>query len=212
MPNIKSAKKRVVVSEKKNLINRAILSEVKTAIKKFNAAVDTNRIDEAEKLLPETMAVIDAAAAKGAIHKNNAANKKAAISKKLSDVKSGKVSIEIKKDNKTIAAEKAIATRQAREALRVENAQKAAERAAAKEAAKEAAKKVTKEPKKKEKKEAATEAPKEAAKKAPAKTAEAKTAEPKKAAAKKAPAEKKEAAEPKKPATKKTVKKEDKPE
>ena len=134
MPNIKSAEKRVLVNQKKQQINRAVLSEVKTAIKKFNNAIDTNKIDEAEALLPAAFSVIDSAVTKGVLHKNNASNKKSALSKRLYNVKSGKVTIVIKKDNKTIAAEKAKAAKEAREAVRAENAKKAAERAAIKEA------------------------------------------------------------------------------
>lgn len=151
MPNIKSAKKRVLVNEKKNEENRMIRSEIKTAIKKFNNAIDTNNLELAEQLLPITMSVIDGACSKGIIHKNNAANKKSALSKRLSDVKSGKVEIVIKKDNKTIAAEKAREAQKARDAVKAENQRKAAERAAQKEAekaakeeAEKAAKKATK--------------------------------------------------------------------
>lgn len=132
MPNIKSAKKRVLITLKKNEENRALRSRMNTAIKKFNAAIETNRIEDAEKLLPETMSIIDKTVSKGVIHKNNAANKKSALAKKLSDVKSGKIEIKIKKDNKTIAAEKARVAQAAREAIREENAKKAAERKAAK--------------------------------------------------------------------------------
>lgn len=132
MPNIKSAKKRVLVNVKKNQENRMLKSQMNNAIKKFNNAIDTNKIDEAEKLLPLTSSVIDKCVSKGVIHKNQAANKKSAIAKRLSDVKSGKIVIQIKKDNKTIAAEKALAAKQAREAIKAENARKAAEKAAAK--------------------------------------------------------------------------------
>ena len=132
MPNIKSAKKRVLVIEKKNLENRMIRSQMNNAIRKFNNAIDTLALDEAEKMLHSVMSVIDKAVSKGVIHKNNAANKKSAISKRLSDVKSGKLVINIKKDNKTIAAEKARAAQEAREAVKAENARKAAEREAAK--------------------------------------------------------------------------------
>ena len=52
MPNIKSAKKRVLVNEKKNSDNRVQLTLVKNAVKKINAAIDTNNIEEAERLLP----------------------------------------------------------------------------------------------------------------------------------------------------------------
>ena len=79
MPNIKSAKKRVLVIEKKNTQNKMIRSEMKTAIKKFNAAIEAGDAAAAEKLLPATVSVIDSAASKGVIHKNNAANKKSSL-------------------------------------------------------------------------------------------------------------------------------------
>ena len=160
MPNIKSAKKRVLVNEKKNTENRMIRSEVKTAIKKINNAIDTNNLELAEQLLPATMSVIDNACSKGVIHKNNAANKKSAISKRLSDIKSGKIEIVIKKDNKTIAAEKAREAQKAREAIKAENQRKTAERNAQKEAekkAKEEAEKSTKKTTRKSTKKATTE-------------------------------------------------------
>ena len=131
MPNIKSAKKRVLIAEKKNEQNRAYKTRMNHAIKKFNNAIDTNDIEGAEKMLPEVMSVIDQTASKGVIHKNQAANKKSAIAKRLSDVKSGKVVIVIKKDNKTIAAEKAKAAQEIRAQQKAEYQAKAAERKAA---------------------------------------------------------------------------------
>lgn len=130
MPNIKSAKKRVLIEKRNNARNRSEMTAVKTAIKKINNAIDTDRIDEAEKMLPEVMSVIDSAVTKGIIHKNNAANKKSAIAKRIADIKSGKLVVEIKKDNKTLAAEKAKAAKEAREAAKAAFAQKQAEVAA----------------------------------------------------------------------------------
>lgn len=52
MPNIKSAKKRVLVNEKKNSVNKNNKSEVKTAIKKLNDVIDAGNYEEAVKLLP----------------------------------------------------------------------------------------------------------------------------------------------------------------
>ena len=75
MPNIKSAKKRVLVNEKKNEENKMIKSSVKTAMKKIEALIKEGKIEEAKALLPETFKVIDSACSKGVIHKNNAANK-----------------------------------------------------------------------------------------------------------------------------------------
>ena len=87
MPNIKSANKRVAVIEKKTSQNKMIKSAVKTAIKKYNAAIAAGDIAEAEKLLPVTVSAIDSAASKGILHKNNAANKKSALAKKLNEIR-----------------------------------------------------------------------------------------------------------------------------
>ena len=83
MPNIKSAKKRVLVTEKKAQQNKAIKSALKTSIKKFLVAVNAGDKETAEKLYPETVSAIDSAATKGILHKNNANNKKAKLAKKL---------------------------------------------------------------------------------------------------------------------------------
>ena len=189
MPNIKSAKKRVSVNIKKNDKNRALSSALKTAIKKFNASLDLGKVDEAEALLPDTFSMIDGACQKGIIHVNNAANKKSALAKRLSDVKSGKVEIVIKKDNRTIAAEKAKAAQDARDTAKAESKRASAERKAEKEAAevaaaaaaaasKKAPKKVKKEEEKPAKKEVKkadkTEKAAEPAKEKPAKAKKAK--------------------------------------
>ena len=81
MPNIKSAKKRVLVNKKKNAINRSQLSAVKTAIKKVNAAIEAKDLESAQTLFVECTAILDKAASKGLLHKNNAANKKSRIMK-----------------------------------------------------------------------------------------------------------------------------------
>ena len=83
MPNIKSAKKRVLVIEKKTQINKAIKSALKTQIKKFLAYVESGNKEEATKVYSETVSAIDSAVTKGILHKNNAANKKAKLAKKL---------------------------------------------------------------------------------------------------------------------------------
>ena len=86
MPNIKSAKKRVLVTEKKSAQNKAIKSALKTQIKKFLAAVNAGDKETADKLYPETVSAIDSAVTKGILHKNNAANKKAKLAKKLNAI------------------------------------------------------------------------------------------------------------------------------
>ena len=83
MPNIKSAKKRVLTIEKKTMRNKAIKSALKTQVKKFLAAVEAGNKEEAVKLFPETVSALDGAVTKGVIHKNNANNRKAKLAKKL---------------------------------------------------------------------------------------------------------------------------------
>ena len=87
MPNIKSAKKRVITSEKRNEINTAKKSRVRTAIRKYNAAIEAKDVALAEKLLPETMSVIDCAMKDGIYKANTAARKKATICRSLDAIK-----------------------------------------------------------------------------------------------------------------------------
>ena len=83
MPNIKSAKKRVIVNGKKTEQNKAFRSEMKTAIKKVELLVKENNAEEAKVALAAAFKVIDSAETKNIIHKNNAANKKAKLAKKI---------------------------------------------------------------------------------------------------------------------------------
>lgn len=83
MANIKSAKKRILVIEKKTMKNKAIKSALKTQVKKFITTVEAGDKETAAKLYPETVSAIDAAVTKGVIHKNNANNRKAKLAKKL---------------------------------------------------------------------------------------------------------------------------------
>ena len=71
MPNIKSAKKRVKVIEKKTLRNNMIKSAYKTAIKKFEQAIEAGNIEEAKTLFSEATKKIDQACTKGVIVKNS---------------------------------------------------------------------------------------------------------------------------------------------
>lgn len=144
MPNIKSAKKRVKIAEKKNLRNRIIKSSVKSAIKKFNAAIMANDPAAAETLLSDTFSVIDSAASKGVIHKNNAANKKAALAKTLNDLKTGKLVIPTVVDHKTRIAEKRAAEEKARQEAREAREQLRAQKEAEKQEKAKKAKKADK--------------------------------------------------------------------
>lgn len=81
MANIKSAKKRIKVIETKTLRNKMIKSEVKTLVKKVDAAVAAGNKTEASDFLKEAIVAIDQAAAKGVYHKNTAARKVSSIQK-----------------------------------------------------------------------------------------------------------------------------------
>ena len=82
MPNIKSAKKRVKVIAAKTMRNKAINSNLKTTIKKAEAAIASSADDRAAAV-SLAMKKIDQAAAKGLLHKNTAARKKAHLAVKL---------------------------------------------------------------------------------------------------------------------------------
>ena len=86
MPNIKSAKKRVLIGETRNARNKATKSEMKTAIKKFEAAAVEGNRTEADGAYKVAVRAVDKAAAKGVLHKNNAAHKKSALTLKLNQL------------------------------------------------------------------------------------------------------------------------------
>ena len=77
MPNIKSAKKRVRVTAAKTLAKKAATSELRTELKKAAAALEGNQA------VRVAVKKLDQAAAKGIVHKNAAARKKAQLAKKL---------------------------------------------------------------------------------------------------------------------------------
>ena len=79
LPNIKSAKKRVQLAEVRNARNKADKSALKTALKKFEAAAAEGNRTEAEGAYKVAVKIVDKSAAKGLLHKNNAAHKKSAM-------------------------------------------------------------------------------------------------------------------------------------
>lgn len=83
MPNIKSAKKRVKVTEKKTLINLSHKTALKTAIKKFEAAAAAGNKEEATVLFNQAVKKLDQSVSRGILHKNNAARKKSQLALKL---------------------------------------------------------------------------------------------------------------------------------
>jgi len=79
MPNHKSAEKRVRQSERRRAVNRGHKTKVRTYIKKLRAALDSGQNEDIQKVLPETISVIDKAIQKGVLHKNAAARHKARL-------------------------------------------------------------------------------------------------------------------------------------
>ena len=75
MANIKSAKKRILVTDKKTARNKSIRSKVKTSIKKVEAAVEAGDKEAATAALKAATSEIDRAQTKGVYHKNNASRK-----------------------------------------------------------------------------------------------------------------------------------------
>ena len=86
MPNIKSAKKRVKVTETKTLQNKMFRSQMKTDIKKYQAALAAGDMAAAQELYKAAVKKIDVAASKGIIQKNAAAHKKSAFTKPLNSL------------------------------------------------------------------------------------------------------------------------------
>jgi small subunit ribosomal protein S20 len=86
MPNIKSAIKRVKVSEKRRLNNASHKSALRTAVKSFETAAASSNVDTATAALITASRKLDKAATKGLIHKNAAARKKSRLAKKLNEV------------------------------------------------------------------------------------------------------------------------------
>lgn len=81
MANIKSAKKRILVSRKRAERNKAVRSSVKTAMKKVFAAIETGDKTAAQAELRAATRTIEKAGSKGVYHRNNVANKVSRLSK-----------------------------------------------------------------------------------------------------------------------------------
>ena len=86
MANIKSAKKRILVAATRTERNKAIRSQIKTVVKKVEAAVAASDKAAAEEALKNAVSVISKAGSKGVIHKNNVANKVARLSKLVNTI------------------------------------------------------------------------------------------------------------------------------
>ena len=83
MANIKSQKKRILTNEKARLRNNSVKSDLKTAIRAVTNAVSASDKEAATTALHSASRKLDKAVSKGVLHKNNAANRKSAISKRV---------------------------------------------------------------------------------------------------------------------------------
>jgi small subunit ribosomal protein S20 len=80
--NIASQKKRIRTNEKARLRNKSVKSSVKTSVRRFHEAAEAGNTTEAQQLARKAARQLDKAAAKGVIHPNQAANRKAAVMKR----------------------------------------------------------------------------------------------------------------------------------
>ena len=83
MANIKSQQKRILTNERRRLRNQSVKSALRPAVRGFREAIDAGEKEKAAELLATTNRKLDKAASKGVIHKNQAANKKSALTHAL---------------------------------------------------------------------------------------------------------------------------------
>ena len=83
MANIKSQIKRIGQNERRRLRNKAVKSELKTAVRRFREAADSGDTATAQTQLRTASRLLDKAASKGVIHKNQAANRKSGLAKQV---------------------------------------------------------------------------------------------------------------------------------
>ena len=86
MPNIKSAKKRVNVNKTKNLRNRMVKSQVRTAFKKFDAAVENKDAAAAQTAYSQAVSAVDKATSKGVYQKNTASRYKSRMALRMQKI------------------------------------------------------------------------------------------------------------------------------
>mgnify|MGYP000527669591 CR=1 FL=1 len=86
MANIKSKQKRVITNEKARQRNKSVRSAVRTEIRKFREAVTAGDKAAAEKQLRVASRALDKSVSKGVFHRNNAANKKSGLAKKVAKI------------------------------------------------------------------------------------------------------------------------------
>ena len=87
MANIKSQKKRILTAEKARVRNRAVRSELKTAVKDVRKAIEAGDAEAAQTAANKAGRLLDKAASKGIIHKNQAADRKSGVQKLVNTLK-----------------------------------------------------------------------------------------------------------------------------
>ncbi|MDD3653926.1 MAG: 30S ribosomal protein S20 [Desulfotomaculaceae bacterium] len=87
MPNVKSAAKRVEIIRTRTLRNTRIKSTLRTTIRKFEGAMSSANLEEANQKLRNAVQALDKAVTKGILHKNAAARKKSRLTKKFNKLK-----------------------------------------------------------------------------------------------------------------------------
>ena len=87
MANIKSQKKRILTAEKARVRNKAVRSELKTAVKKVRTAVEESDAEGARQYANQANRLLDKAASKGIIHKNQAAERKSGVQRLVNSLK-----------------------------------------------------------------------------------------------------------------------------
>ncbi len=89
MANIKSQIKRVKTNEKRRMRNKSVRSSVRTAVRRFREAVEAGDAEKAVVLQRAASRALDKAAGKGVLHKNQAANRKSAMARRVDVTSSG---------------------------------------------------------------------------------------------------------------------------
>lgn len=87
MANIKSQKKRILTAEKARQRNKAVRSELKTAIKAVRTAVKAGQLEDAQLAANKASRLLDKAASKGIVHKNQSAQRKSGVQKLVNTLK-----------------------------------------------------------------------------------------------------------------------------
>ena len=87
MANIKSQKKRILTAEKARQRNKAVRSELKTAIKAVRTAVEAGQLEDAQVAANKASRLLDKAASKCIVHKNQAAQRKSGVQKLVNTLK-----------------------------------------------------------------------------------------------------------------------------